>query len=150
MRLGPDASLLAVERVVEEGLIRECRAYNQRKPLITVIAHEMNSRAAPAAYAEAIQRASARMAQSEGRAASDACLVLDTQESQQLQRVAASFVHYWRSNTPMLCECRHGTRQPPRHRRQPQRQRQLQGQRRFQHGACAPLGKIAPYFSGLL
>lgn len=66
MRLGPDASLLAVERVVEEGLVRECRAYNQRKPLITVIAHEMNSRAAPAAYAEAIQRASARMAQSEG------------------------------------------------------------------------------------
>ncbi len=69
MRLGPDASLLAVERVVEEGLVRECRAYNQRKPLITVIAHELNSRAAPAAYAEAVQRASARMAQSEGRLA---------------------------------------------------------------------------------
>ncbi len=65
MRLGPDASLLAVERVVEEGLIRECRAYNQRKPLITVIAHDMNNRAAPAAYAEAVHRANARMAQSE-------------------------------------------------------------------------------------
>jgi hypothetical protein len=68
MRLGPDASLLAVERVVEEGLIRECRAYNQRKPLVTVIAHDLNSRAAPAAYAEAIQRANARMAQSDAAA----------------------------------------------------------------------------------
>ena len=35
MRLPPDAGLLAVERCVEEGLIRECRAYNQKKPLIT-------------------------------------------------------------------------------------------------------------------
>ena len=35
MRLAPDASLLAVERCVEDGLIRECRAYNQRKPLVT-------------------------------------------------------------------------------------------------------------------
>ncbi len=35
MRLAPDASLQAVERCVEDGLMRECRAYNQRKPLVT-------------------------------------------------------------------------------------------------------------------
>ncbi len=61
MRLSLDASLLAVERVVEEGLARECRAYNQRKPLITVIAHELNSKAGAAAYANAVKSASAQM-----------------------------------------------------------------------------------------
>lgn len=60
-RLAPDASALAVERVVEEALIRECRAYNQRKPLVTVIAHEHSSRAGSPAYNEAIRRASARI-----------------------------------------------------------------------------------------
>ena len=63
MRLSLDASLLAVERVVEEGLARECRAYNQRKPLITVIAHELNSKAGAAAYANAVKSASAQMEQ---------------------------------------------------------------------------------------
>jgi hypothetical protein len=51
---------------VEEGLIRECRAYNQRKPLVTVIAHEHSSRAGSPAYAEAIRRAAARMDSTEG------------------------------------------------------------------------------------
>ena len=65
MRLSLDASLLAVERVVEEGLARECRAYNQRKPLITVIAHELNNKAGAAAYANAVKSASAQMEQSQ-------------------------------------------------------------------------------------
>ena len=65
MRLSLDASLSAVERVVEGGLRRECRAYNQKKPLITVIAHEMNSKAGAAAYADAVKSASARMEQSQ-------------------------------------------------------------------------------------
>lgn len=65
MRLSLDASLLAVERVVEEGLARECRAYNQRKPLITVIAHELSSKAGAAAYANAVKSASAQMEQSQ-------------------------------------------------------------------------------------
>lgn len=66
MRLSHDASLLAVERVVEQGLQRECRSYNQRKPLITVIAHELNSRAGATAYADAVKSASARLEQSDG------------------------------------------------------------------------------------
>ena len=65
MRLSLDASLIAVERVVEDGLARECRAYNQRKPLITVIAHELNSKAGAAAYADAVKNASAQMEQSQ-------------------------------------------------------------------------------------
>lgn len=66
MRLAPDASLMSVERVVEDGLARECRAYNQRKPLITVIAHEMDSRAGAAAFENAVRSANARMDQPSG------------------------------------------------------------------------------------
>ena len=61
MRLAADATHIAVERVVEEGLARECRAYNQRRPLITVIVHELTSTAGAAAYENAVKSANAQM-----------------------------------------------------------------------------------------
>ena len=64
MRLAADATHIAVERVVEEGLARECRAYNQRRPLITVIVHELNSAAGAAAYETAVKSANAQMEKS--------------------------------------------------------------------------------------
>ena len=64
MRLAADATHIAVERVVEEGLARECRAYNQRRPLITVIVHELNSTAGAAAYENAVKSANAQMEKS--------------------------------------------------------------------------------------
>ena len=64
MRLAADATHIAVERVVEEGLARECRAYNQRRPLITVIVHELNSTAGAAAYEDAVKSANAQMEKS--------------------------------------------------------------------------------------
>ena len=64
MRLATDATHIAVERVVEEGLARECRAYNQRRPLITVIVHELNSTAGAAAYESAVKSANAQIEKS--------------------------------------------------------------------------------------
>ena len=39
-RLPGNATLLAVERLVAQSLRRECRAFNQRRPEVIVIAHE--------------------------------------------------------------------------------------------------------------
>ncbi|KAK9800882.1 hypothetical protein WJX73_005344 [Symbiochloris irregularis] len=50
-RLPGDATLLAVERLVAQSLRRECRAFNQRKPEVIVIAHEHDATSRAAAEA---------------------------------------------------------------------------------------------------
>lgn len=55
-RLPGDAHLSAVERVVSDSLRRTCKAFNQRRPEIVVIAHEADPRAGAAAMAAATRR----------------------------------------------------------------------------------------------
>lgn len=43
-RLPGDASLVAVERSVADAIRRSCRDFNQRRPEVIVIAHEMDPR----------------------------------------------------------------------------------------------------------
>lgn len=43
-RLPGDASLVAVERTVADAIRRSCRDFNQRRPDVIVIAHEMDPR----------------------------------------------------------------------------------------------------------
>ena len=43
-RLPGDASLVAVERTVADAIRRACRDFNQRRPDVIVIAHEMDPR----------------------------------------------------------------------------------------------------------
>ena len=43
-RLPGDASLVAVERSVADAIRRSCRDFNQRRPDVIVIAHEMDPR----------------------------------------------------------------------------------------------------------
>ena len=44
MRLPGDASLVAVERAVADAIRRACKDFNQRRPDVVVIAHEMDPR----------------------------------------------------------------------------------------------------------
>ncbi|KAL4450117.1 hypothetical protein ABPG77_010786 [Micractinium sp. CCAP 211/92] len=55
-RLPGDAHLAAVERVVADSLRRTCKAFNQRRPEVVVIAHEADPRAGQAAMAAATRR----------------------------------------------------------------------------------------------
>jgi hypothetical protein len=55
-RLPGDAHLAAVERVVADALRRTCKAFNQRRPEVVVIAHEADPRAGAAAAAAAARR----------------------------------------------------------------------------------------------
>ena len=55
-RLPGDAHLAAVERVVADALRRTCKAFNQRRPEVVVIAHEADPRAGAAAMASATRR----------------------------------------------------------------------------------------------
>lgn len=43
-RLPGDASLVAVERTVADAIRRACKDFNQRRPDVIVIAHEMDPR----------------------------------------------------------------------------------------------------------
>lgn len=52
-RLPGDTKLTAVERLVTEAIKRECRIYNNKRPEIVVIAHEMDPRAGMVVRAQA-------------------------------------------------------------------------------------------------
>ena len=39
-RLPNDAELSAVERLVEQAIVRECQAFNRKKPEVVVVAYE--------------------------------------------------------------------------------------------------------------
>ena len=43
-RLPSDATLVAVERAVANAIRRACKDFNERRPDVVVVAHEMDSR----------------------------------------------------------------------------------------------------------
>ena len=43
-RLPVDASLVAVQRAVADAIRRRCKTYNQKRPVVKVIAHENDPR----------------------------------------------------------------------------------------------------------
>ncbi|KAL4452436.1 hypothetical protein ABPG75_008098 [Micractinium tetrahymenae] len=66
-RLPGDARLAAVERVVADALRRTCKAFNQRRPEVVVIAHEADPRAGQAAMAAANRRQAAEGREGQGQ-----------------------------------------------------------------------------------
>ncbi|KAL3161242.1 hypothetical protein ABBQ38_009606 [Trebouxia sp. C0009 RCD-2024] len=59
-RLPGDASLVAVERAVADAIRRGCKDFNQRRPDVIVIAHEMDPREGAAARASLLRRKTAQ------------------------------------------------------------------------------------------
>lgn len=82
-KLPGDATLVAVERTVADGLRRACKQFNNRRPDVVVVAHEADPRAGAAAAAAAARRSEARGPPLSER---EAAAVMEEKERRKQQR----------------------------------------------------------------